>query len=141
MIRYIQQSQKTGGNLLASGSWKKKDQCPAMIIKERNMNGLPVVSLSGKLDIFSKNAFKETAEKYTDANSKGLILDFQGVTFLDSVGLGALVVLAKTFLKLKGRMIIVNPQDQVKTLLSEMHMEKIIPMYATDSQFSTFSEL
>ncbi|MGP0594270.1 STAS domain-containing protein [Nitrospira sp. T9] len=112
-----------------------------MIIKERNMNGLPVVSLSGKLDIFSKNAFKETAEKYTDSNSKGLILDFQGVTFLDSVGLGALVVLAKTFMKLKGRMIIVNPQDPVKTLLSEMHMERIIPMYSTDSEFSTFSEL
>ncbi|GJL59218.1 MAG: hypothetical protein NPIRA03_20750 [Nitrospirales bacterium] len=112
-----------------------------MIIKERNMNGLPIVSLSGKLDIFSKNAFKETAEKYTDPNSQGLILDFQGVTFLDSVGLGALMVLAKTFLKLKGRMIMVNPQDQVKTLLYEMQMEKIIPMYTTDSQFSTFSEL
>lgn len=112
-----------------------------MIIKERSMNGLPVVSLSGKLDIFSKNAFKETAEKYTDSNSQGLILDFQGVTFLDSVGLGALVVLAKRFLKLKGRMIIVNPQDPVKTLLSEMHMEKHIPMYTTDSEFSTFSEL
>ncbi|MCA9499297.1 MAG: STAS domain-containing protein [Nitrospirales bacterium] len=112
-----------------------------MIIKERTMNGLPVVSLSGKLDIFSKNAFKETAEKYTDANSKGLILDFQGVTFLDSVGLGALVLLAKTFLKLKGRMIIVNPQEQVKRLLGEMHMEKIIPMFTTDAQFSTFSEL
>ncbi|WP_342346445.1 STAS domain-containing protein [uncultured Nitrospira sp.] len=112
-----------------------------MIIKERTMNGLPVVSLSGKLDIFSKNAFKETAGKYTDSNSKGLILDFQGVTFLDSVGLGALVVLARTFLKLKGRIIIVNPQDQVKTLLSEMNMGKMIPMYTTDDQFSTFSEL
>ncbi|MBA3965188.1 MAG: STAS domain-containing protein [Nitrospirales bacterium] len=112
-----------------------------MIIKERIMNGLPVVSLSGKLDIFSKNAFKETAEKYTDPNSKGLILDFHGVTFLDSVGLGALAVLARTFLKLKGRMIIVNPQDQVKTLLCEMHMGKMIPMYTTDDQFSSFSEL
>ncbi|HBP87499.1 MAG: STAS domain-containing protein [Nitrospira sp.] len=112
-----------------------------MIIKERTLNGLPVVSLSGKLDIFSKNAFKETAEKYTEANSKGLILDFQGVTFLDSVGLGALVVLARTFLKLKGRMIIVNPQDQVRTLLCEMNMGKMIPMYTTDEQFSTFSEI
>jgi len=105
------------------------------------MNGLPVVSLSGKLDIFSKNAFKDTAEKYTEVNSKGLILDFQGVTFMDSVGLGALMVLARTFQKLKGRIIVVNPQDQVKTLLSEMNVAKMIPMYATDEQFSAFSEL
>lgn len=112
-----------------------------MIIKERNMNGLPVMSLSGRLDIFSKNAFKETAEKYTEANSKGLILDFQGVTFVDSVGLGALMVLARTFQKLKGRMIVVNPQDQVKSLLSEMNVTKMVPMYTTDEQFSTFSAL
>ena len=60
---------------------------------------------------------------------------------MDSVGLGALVVIATTFQKLKGRMIVVNPQDQVKTLLSEMHVAKMIPMYTTDEQFSAFSEL
>lgn len=125
---------------LESGHGKRR-QCLGMIIKERTMNGLPVVSLSGKLDIFSKNAFKDTAEKYTEVNSKGLILDFQGVTFMDSVGLGALMVLARTFQKLKGRIIVVNPQDQVKTLLSEMNVAKMIPMYATDEQFSAFSEL
>jgi anti-anti-sigma factor len=112
-----------------------------MIIKERTMNGLPVVSLSGKLDVFSRNAFKETVEKYTETNSKGVILDFQGVTFMDSVGLGALVVLAKTFQKLKGRMIIVNPQDQVQALLSMMNVAKIVPLYRTDEQFSSFSAL
>ena len=105
------------------------------------MNGLPVLSLSGKLDFFSKNAFKETAVKYTEMGTKGLILDFQGVTFVDSVGLGVLAVIAKTFQKLKGRVILVNPQDQVKSLFLEMNLPKMIPMYKTDEEFSQFSEL
>lgn len=112
-----------------------------MIIKEKTMNGLPVLSLSGKLDFFSRNAFKEAAEKYTEIGSKGVILDFQGVTCVDSVGLGVLAVVARTFQKLKGRIILVNPQDQVKALFLEMNMGKMIPMYKTDEQFSQFSEL
>lgn len=85
-----------------------------MILKEKTLNGVPVLSLSGKVDIFSKNALKETAEKYMEMETKGLILDVQGVTFLDSVGLGALAMVAKAFQKLKGRVIVVNPPDQVK---------------------------
>jgi anti-anti-sigma factor len=112
-----------------------------MIMKEKIMNGLPVLSLSGRLDIFSRNAFKETAEKYTETETKGLILDFQGITFVDSVGLGVLAVVAKTFQKLKGRIILVNPQDQVKSLFVEMNLTKMIPMYKTDEDFSRFSEL
>lgn len=112
-----------------------------MIIKEKTMNGLPVLSLSGRLDFFSRNAFKETAEKYTEMHTKGLILDLQGVTFMDSVGVGALTTVAKTFQKLKGRMILVNPQEQVKSLLCEMKLEKILPMYKSDEQFSQFFQL
>jgi anti-anti-sigma factor len=119
----------------------KQDESPSMIMKEKTMNGLPVLSLAGKLDIFSTNAFKETAEKYMETDTKGLILDFQGVTSMDSVGVGALATVAKTFQKLKGRVILVNPQDQVKTFLCEMQLEKIIPMYQTDEQFSQFSQL
>lgn len=112
-----------------------------MIIKEKTMNGLPVMSLSGKLDIFSRNAFKEAAEKYTETGTKGLILDFQGITFVDSVGLGVLAVVARTFQKLKGRVILVNPQGQVKSLFLEMNLAKMIPMYQTDDEFSQFSAL
>lgn len=112
-----------------------------MIIKEKTMNGLPVMSLSGKLDIFSRNAFKEAAEKYMETDTKGLILDFQGITFVDSVGLGVLAVVAKTFQKLKGRIILVNPQGQVKSLFLEMNLSKLIPMYVTDEEFSQFSAL
>ena len=73
-----------------------------MIIKEKTVNGLPILCLNGKLDIFSKNNFRETAEKYRETGGKGLILDFEGITFVDSVGLGTLTLVVKTFQKLKG---------------------------------------
>ena len=112
-----------------------------MIIKEKTVNGLPILCLNGKLDIFSKNNFRETAEKYQEAGAKGLILDFDGITFVDSDGLGILTTVARTFQKLKGRVILVNPQEQVKSIFVEMNFEKIIPMYKTDENYSQFSEI
>ena len=112
-----------------------------MVIREKTVNGLPILCPNGKLDIFSKNNFRETAEKYRETGGKGLILDFSGITFVDSVGLGTLTIVAKTFQKLKGRVILVNPQEQVKSIFLEMNFGKIIPMYKTDESYSQFSEI
>ena len=113
----------------------------AMIIKEKSVNGLSVLTLTGRLDIFSRNAFKDRTDKYCEPGTKGLILDFQGVTFMDSVGLGILTLVAKHFQKLKSRIIVVNPQNQVKTLLLEMKLGRLVPLYHTDETFSQFSQL
>ena len=112
-----------------------------MIIKEKTVNGLPILCLNGKLDIFSKNNFRETAQKYQGSGAKGLILDFEGITFVDSVGLGTLTLVVKTFQKLKGRVILVNPQEQVKSMFVEMNVGKVIPMYKTDESYSQFSAI
>ena len=92
------------------------------------MNGLPVLSRNDKLDIFSKNASKQTSGKYLESGAKGLILDFKGITFVDSVGLGILAIAVKTFQKVKGRVILVNPQEQGKSIFLEMNLGKRIPM-------------
>ena len=112
-----------------------------MIIKEKTVNGLPILCLNAKLDIFSKNNFRETAEKYRETGGKGLILDFEGITFIDSVGLGTLTLVAKTFQKLKGRVILVTPPAHVKSIFLEMNFGKVIPMYKTDESYSQFSEI
>ena len=112
-----------------------------MIIKEKTVNGLPILCLNGKLDIFSKNNFREIAKKYQETGAKGLILDFEGITSVDSHGLGILTLVAKTFQKLKGRVILVNPQEEVKSIFVEMNFGKIIPMYKTDESYSQFSEI
>ena len=113
----------------------------AMVIKEKTVNDLPVVSLMGRLDLFSKNAFQELIEKHRSIGTKGLIVDLKGVSFIDSVGLGLLTVAAKTFQGVKGKLIIVNPQDTVKKILDQMNFSKILPLFSTDDEFSQFSQL
>jgi anti-anti-sigma regulatory factor len=42
---------------------------------------------------------------------------------------------------LKGRVILVNPQEEVKSIFVEMNFGKIIPMYKTDESYSQFSAI
>lgn len=59
-----------------------------MIIKERETQGVPILVLSGRLDMFAKNAFKEAIAKHREAQAKRVIVDMKAVSFIDSAGLG-----------------------------------------------------
>lgn len=112
-----------------------------MVIKEKSVNGMHVLSLIGKLDIFSRNNFRDTIENHKKSGTKGLIIDMHGISFIDSVGVGALVLAAKTFQGSKGKVILVNPQDTVKKVLAQMNLSQLLPVFATDENFSSFSEM
>jgi len=112
-----------------------------MIIKERETQGVPILVLSGKLDMFAKNAFKEAIEKHREAQAKRVIVDMKAVSFIDSVGLGGLALAVKAFQELKGSVIIVNPQDTVKSILQNVNFSKLLPMFETNEDYTTFSAL
>ncbi len=111
-----------------------------MVIKEKSVNGMHVLSLTGKLDTFSRNSFRDRIESHKKNGTKGLILDLQGVTFIDSVGIGTLVLAAKMFKGIKGKVILVNPQDIVKIALNAMNLSSILPIFDTDPEYATFTQ-
>ncbi len=112
-----------------------------MIIKERETQGVPVLVLSGKLDMFAKNGFREMIEKYKEAQATRVIIDMKGVSFIDSAGLGVIALAVKAFQEVKGSVIVVNPQDTVKSILQNVNFSKLIPMFQTNEDYTTFSEL
>jgi len=112
-----------------------------MIIKERKTQGVPVLVLSGKLDMFAKNAFKEAIEKHAEAHAKRVIIDMKGVSCIDSAGLVALALAVKVFQGMKGSVIVVNPQDAVKSTLQTVNFSKYLSMFQTNEDYTTFSAL
>ena len=111
-----------------------------MLIKEKKANGVPVLALTGKLDIFAKNAFREALEKHQKQGSK-ILVDFKGISFIDSVGIGTLVVAAQAFQKLKGSLILVNPTELVQEILTKMDLHHILTILAANEDYSSFSKI
>ena len=112
-----------------------------MIIKEREMQGVPVLILSGKLDLFAKNSLKEVIQKHKENKSQRVLIDLKSVSFIDSAGLGILAVAVKMFKDIKSNLILVNPQEMVKGALQNANFASLIPMFNTNDDYTEFSPL
>lgn len=58
---------------------------------ERSAGGVPVVEVSGEVDLATAPLLRERLESHLQAGATSLIVDLSGTTFLDSTGLGVLV--------------------------------------------------
>ena len=112
-----------------------------MIIKEKEVQGVPLLILSGKLDMFAKNGFRDVIQKHKENHTKRLLVDMRGVSFIDSAGLGGLALAVKAFQEIKGNLILVNPQDVVKSALQNANFSSLIPLYNANEDYSEFSAL
>lgn len=58
-------------------------------------NPEPVLALAGDLDLASADLLTGTAQHCLDDGARDLTIDFGGVTFMDSAGLNALVLIRR----------------------------------------------
>ncbi|HET6877118.1 MAG TPA: STAS domain-containing protein [Jatrophihabitans sp.] len=66
----------------------------SLALSTRRESGRAVVSLAGELDLATVDSLREVAlAELSDAECRTLVLDLDGLTFLDSTGLGCWVEL------------------------------------------------
>lgn len=60
-------------------------------LDERRAGGLPVIGVSGEVDLATAPLLRERIETHLQSGDRSVIVDLRGTTFLDSTGLGVLV--------------------------------------------------
>jgi anti-sigma B factor antagonist len=69
-------------------------------------------------------------KKQIEGGSRKLVLDFSKVEFLDSSGVGVLVVCSSVMEKAGGKMAIAGAAGYVKQALEMVHLDRVIPMHS-----------
>ncbi len=105
-----------------------------MNITESFQNGVKVLRLSGKFDSPSRHEFQTAIGKPGQGGARHIILNLQGVTFLDSAALGLLANMHREFTAQGIHLSLVNPQDYVKRVLELVKMDKLFSVHATEEQ-------
>lgn len=101
-----------------------------MYITFDNLNNSLVVTLMGELDHHSAEEVRVKMDDRIDReNVKRLILDFSGVTFMDSSGIGVVIGRYKKMSFRKGELCVVNVNNSVKRVFELSGMFKIIKAY------------
>ena len=100
----------------------------------RGAKGATVVDLHGRLDMNARWHFKAIMNQCCLNESEHLIINLSGLTFIDSAGLGFLVTAYMQFTGLKRRMTWIQPKGVVATMLDELKLQELVPIFKTEKE-------
>ena len=105
----------------------------------RGSRGATVVDFHGCLDFHSRWHVKAIINQCCHTEREHLILNLQGLTFMDSAGLGFLVLCSHKFKESGRRITWIQPQGCVGDLLESLQIHELISICRTeqDALFST----
>jgi len=102
------------------------------------LDGCVVVRAGGEIDTHTVHEFHETVTRATSLASR-VVLDLAGVTFVDSSGLGALIVARNSAREGGGSMTLVSPPPVVRRLLGSTRLHDVFDIHDTlDEAISAF---
>jgi anti-sigma B factor antagonist len=88
-----------------------------------------VVRVGGELDMDTSPQLQEVLREVTDGGGRQVVLDLAEVTFMDSSGLGLLMVWFKTLRDGGGRLCLAAAQPPVRTVLAMAAVDGVVDVY------------
>jgi len=106
----------------------------ALEIHEREREGSTVLELKGRITVGPEaSALRDKVSQLTAEGKRNLVLELSGVDFIDSTGLGALVICATSLRKLGGNVKLVNLNRRNIELLVMTKLATVFEIF-TDEQ-------
>lgn len=98
-------------------------------------SNIKVIAPQGILDGTKVNDFRSEVNNSVQEDTDLILIDFQDVTFMDSSGLGALVLALKTIRSAKKKMFLCSVNEQVKMLFELTSMDRVFDIFADVQEF------
>jgi len=112
--------------------YTRKDD--ALHIKERPMPQGIILDVVGDLTYANRAVFKAFVEKAKQTGCRHLIVNLEQVRFVDSSGLGMLVLVSQNFKLQQAQISILKPQSYVREIMSLANIPRLIPIYESEEE-------
>ncbi|MEA5596788.1 STAS domain-containing protein [Rivularia sp. UHCC 0363] len=97
---------------------------------------IKVVQPSGVLDATISQDFREQVIKTLESKPKIVLVDLKDITFMDSSGLGALVLAFKTLRAADTKLVLCSINEQIKILFELTGMDKVFEIFSNQDEFN-----
>jgi len=105
-----------------------------MTISEERVGNVLVMGLGGKFDIEGGKSFLERATQILDGGEKHILLEFTGVTYINSTGLRALIIVGKRMGTTGGWLHLTGVNDQIRTVLKISGLNVLFAQYPSKAE-------
>lgn len=99
-------------------------------------SNVQIVEPSGILDSTKAEEFRASVETLLEEGAEVILVDLTNITFIDSSGLGTLVVLLKKARGLNRSFCICSINDQVRMLFELTSMDRVFEIYENRQAFA-----
>ena len=103
-----------------------------MQINERTMPQGIILDVVGDITYANRAVFKAAVERAKQAGCRHLIVNLEQVRFVDSAGLGLLVLVSQNLKLLQTKVSMLKPQRYVLEIMSLANIPKLIPIYENE---------
>ena len=100
-----------------------------LLLSTRPGRGCTVVEVHGDLDMATTAQLRDGLQRLLDAGDRQVVVDMAGVGFMDSSGLGTLVVTLKALRDAGGRLCLAAVQPAVHNVLKITLVNQVIDIY------------
>lgn len=94
-------------------------------------NGVTVVAPTGRLDVAGAPTLKDAISETLKNGHPKVVIDLEGVSFVDSTGLGSVIAALKQIRTSFGDLRLAAPNQQVRVVLELTTLDRVFPCYAT----------
>ncbi|THJ20041.1 MAG: STAS domain-containing protein [Nitrospira sp. CG24E] len=108
----------------------------AMQINERVVPQGIILDVVGDLTYANRGVFKAAVDKAKSAGCRHLIVNLEKVRFIDSAGLGLLVLVSQNLKLIQAQLSVLKPQLYVREIMSLANIPKMIPIYDSEDAVS-----
>lgn len=94
-------------------------------------NGLHVVDLSGEVDLHHSVELRELLSRHAEAQRPALIVDFSGVSYIDSAGLATLIEYVQKSMAYGGKFALAGINERLRTIFDIARLDQIFSIHST----------
>lgn len=96
------------------------------------------ITVSGEVDVYTSPMLKAHIVDAIDAGCTDLVVDLEGVGFIDSSGLGVLVSGLRRVKERSGSMRLVCTKDSILKIFRITGLDKVFPVFATAEEAAEY---
>lgn len=95
----------------------------------KEIGGVAVIELRGEIDLSTSPSFKEKVYETIESGKKDVVIDLNGLEFMDSTGLGVLVAALKKTSMEGGSIRLVCAKRNIMKVFTITGLDKVFPIY------------
>jgi len=100
-------------------------------IKEESRGEVKIITLSGRLDVNTSPGVQKQLQALMDKGEKRLVFDLSGLTYISSVGLGLLIIVAKKMQTIDGKLALATLNDHIHEIFKIAGFTRVFSIYPT----------